>query len=368
MRIALVIDRLDMGGGLVNLKRLVDSMPEIEFGIFSNGGGRRDFFDGIPNVSVVDGNSPKNIMRFRPDLIHVNHLKPLVRMVFYKILRRCPPIIFTVRGLQIKKYKFQVGALAKLKYLSRFLLERELLRKVDQVVAVSSDDKNFLESKYSLNRVSIIPNGIPVKPLAYENNRAEGRRRLSVAEDGLLFVTVGRFDFPKGYDILVDAVGLAKDRIGSSKFLLVGDGPQFDYVKNKIDMLSLSGLFTAVGEVSNSIPLMSIADCFILPSRWEGLPTVLLEAGLCKLPVIASDNSGNREVISDGVSGILFRNGDPSALGDSIVRFSEHAHELRALGDALFEKVVSRFTIGQMVAGYRELYSQKIESASRLCL
>ena len=114
LRVALVIDSFSMGGGIINLFRLVERLSDIEFGIFAKSGSCTSFFRELKNVIVFDkGYSPDYIVSFRPDVVHFNHLKPL--LAWYCRFRYSPlPVIFTARGLHVHKYEYQNGILPKI--------------------------------------------------------------------------------------------------------------------------------------------------------------------------------------------------------------------------------------------------------------
>ena len=104
--------------------------------------------------------------------------------------------------------------------------------------------------------------------------------------------------------------------------------------------------------------ILAFAFCamVVAPSRWEGLPFLLLEADVQSRPVIASDCPGNRDVIEDGVSGVLFPTGDVAALAALLTRPWSDA-ELASLGSALHVRVVSRFTLSEMCSRTFSLFA-----------
>lgn len=172
-----------------------------------------------------------------------------------------------------------------------------------------------------------------------------------------MFVTVARFDFQKGYDFLVRVMGrmkgfLRERRVG---FIFVGNGPEMKPVKHLAERLQVSRFVFFLGEIPNAPAVMKSGDAFLLPSRWEGLPIVLLECGLLRLPVIASDTYGNREIISSQ-NGVLFENLNESALENAIRKAVTGGYDFKKMTGRLYREVRSNYSLEQMISGVRQIY------------
>ena len=102
----------------------------------------------------------------------------------------------------------------------------------------------------------------------------------------------------------------------------------------------------------------------VAPSRWEGLPFLLLEADVQSRPVIASDCPGNHDVIEDGVSGVLFPTGAAAALAALLTRPWPDA-ELASLGSALHVRVVSRFTLSEMCSRTFSIFARLCSAGNK---
>ena len=179
-------------------------------------------------------------------------------------------------------------------------------------------------------------------------------------EDAFLFLTVARFDFPKGYDILVKAISLSKQELSNrkAKFVFVGTGSQFAQIKQLAFQCSVNDLILFTGEVAPVTPIMRACDAFILPSRWEGLPLTLLEAGYLRLPVIASDTYGNREIIRHKQTGLLFRNEDAAQLSQLIQKVLEGKFNLSTFANNLYFLIRSKYDLKQNLSLLKQLYQE----------
>lgn len=364
MHIHLVTDKFHLGGGLEHIFQLVRGLKDIKFRIFGEPGEREavEKFKTLENVEIVDkGYQPSIVLEKKADLVHFHHLRPL--MAFFKnpFYRYDIPIIFTAHGLHIHKYEFYHSRRARLNYFLRFHLEKRLLARMDKVIAVSREDKTFLEEKYGLTHVTYLTNGIDFSAAAAVAGTFTGkkawREKLGLPVDDFLFVTVARFHFQKGYDVLIKAIALAKEELRKrrGRFVLVGDGPEFEQMKQLSRKLGVFPFIIFLGARTDVYDILKAGDVFVLPSRWEGLPIVLLEAGFLKVPVIASDTYGNREIIKKD-NGILFRNLDSVALAGVTREVLENKYDLASYSENLYHEVLTDYNLEKMLAGLRKIY------------
>ncbi|EAU00067.1 glycosyltransferase family 4 protein [Campylobacter curvus] len=312
MKIALVIDKFVIGGGLEHIYQICKNMQDVEFGIFGKDGDGKDKFNNLLNVKIFNKGYDKNyVMSFGADIIHIHHLKPLLALYTINVKK-----IFTVHGIHLRKYDFIKGLKSKIFKFLRLNLEKYLYKKTELIVTVSNDDQEYLKRHYGINSY-VIYNGIDFSPMEnLINNKNISRRDLLLPFNQVLYLTVARFDFPKGYDILVGAIRELKylNEIQDKIFIFVGDGPLLDEIKNLVIKYDLNDYVYFMGNRNNVYEIMNACDCFVLPSRWEGFPISLIEAIGCNLPIIASDASGNRTIHNMEKSVVLFKNLDISDL------------------------------------------------------
>lgn len=174
------------------------------------------------------------------------------------------------------------------------------------------------------NRLVVIPNAIePAKP------PDPGLSRAAAIGDGLestwLWLSVGRLEHQKGHDIALQALANLWARGVDSHLLIAGTGSLKEELTLLRDELGLQEHVTFLGYRRDVGDLMHLADGFLLSSRWEGLPNVVMEACGAGLPVVATDVGGVREIIENRHSGLIVPADDPQALSDAM-------HELRTLG------------------------------------
>ena len=138
-------------------------------------------------------------------------------------------------------------------------------------------------------------------------------------------------------------------------FVFVGDGPEFEALKDLGRALKVNDHISFLGARTDVYDILGAADAFLLPSRWEGLPIVLLETGLLKVPVIASDTYGNREIIGK-TNGVLFKNLDHRALAEVIRKVLSGEYDLGACAENLYNEIHANYSLEKMLAGLKEIY------------
>lgn len=150
----------------------------------------------------------------------------------------------------------------------------------------------------------VIPIGINMEPYVAEN-RQKARHRFGVVDDTKIIVFVGRLDWQKGLDIMLHAV--SQLRIVNSRFKvwIIGDGPLRSTLEAQIDQTGLSKIVQLWGNQDDIASFLFASDIFVLPSRYEAMPSSILEAMAAGLPCIVTKVGDNDRVIGDGIGGIV---------------------------------------------------------------
>ncbi|MBN1939560.1 MAG: glycosyltransferase [Candidatus Aminicenantes bacterium] len=198
-------------------------------------------------------------------------------------------------------------------------------------------------------KVRVIPNGVPIARLA-------GTRAASGRAPVILFV--GRLEWMKGVDILLRA--LAGMRKTDVRLQVVGDGTLRQSLENLAAELGIGERTEFLGLRSEVGPLMDRADCLALPSRWEGLPMVVLEAMSRGLPVVASSVGGVPEIITQGVSGWLVPPEDSEAMAATLASVLTNPALRRQVGRNARERIRQDFSIERMAQKTVALYAEII--------
>jgi glycosyltransferase involved in cell wall biosynthesis len=203
------------------------------------------------------------------------------------------------------------------------------------------------------NRANIIPN-----PVVLPTRRKNTSGGLWV---GRSLIAIGRLMKQKGFDLLLQAFARLKDHHPEWTLTILGEGELRTELESLRDSLGLSGRVHLPGVVKNPYQVLMQADIFVMSSRFEGFPNALCEAMACGVPVISTDcPSGPREIIRDGVDGILVPNEDVEALTAAMARLISDEVERRRLSSRTPE-VIERFNLEKIMCMWEDVVAQVIK-------
>jgi glycosyltransferase involved in cell wall biosynthesis len=234
-------------------------------------------------------------------------------------------------------------------------VEGFFLRRAARILAVSEGAKENCVRAYDLPRplVEVVHNGIEVDSLQrLAEERSGSVQRFD--EEALNVVFVGRINHRKGLDIFLRALHQATEAVPHLKGWVVGTGDVETY-RQLADDLGVRERVEFLGEKENPFPEMKQADLFVLPSRSEGFPNVLLEAMALGRPVLAADcETGPREIL-DGTNGRLFPVEDAGALARHIEDLARDEDARRELGTRARETVREDFRLETQLSKMEDL-------------
>jgi len=181
-----------------------------------------------------------------------------------------------------------------------------------------------------------------------------------------LWLSVGRLERQKGHEVTIRAVAMLKERGVDSHLAIAGNGSLEKELQALREELHLEKNVTFLGYRNDVRDLMAVANGFVLASRWEGLPNVVMEACAAGLPVVATDVGGVREILEDGVTGVVVAPDDVGAMADGMA-------SLVGLGTADIEKmadkarayVKAKFASDAVMAAWESLFTGVIERFHR---
>lgn len=231
------------------------------------------------------------------------------------------------------------------------LRSRALLRRAAGVVCLWSGSAHALCELHGLDprRLHVIPNAVPAERItcADRERRARARQELGLAPGRTVTTYLGSFTPEKDVASAVLAVAMLE----GVELLLAGAGP----LEPELRALAASHLGERarfLGSVPNPSSVLAASDVLVLPSRTEGMPGVLIEAGLSGIPAVATDVGGVSEIVVDGVTGHLVPAGEPAALRDGIVRALARRD---ALGRAARARCQAMFTMEDVGARWMDV-------------
>jgi glycosyltransferase involved in cell wall biosynthesis len=185
----------------------------------------------------------------------------------------------------------------------RSFVTRHVYRQPDRVLAISHGVADGLVRDFLVprDRLCVIHNPVDVSHVSHLAQDADG-----ACPPARFIVACGRLHRQKGFDLLLQA--FARLGLADLALVLLGEGTERSHLESMARELGIASQVVMPGFVANPWQWMARAALFVLPSRWEGFGSVLVEAMACGTPVVAADcEYGPREILSDGVTGLLAR-------------------------------------------------------------
>jgi glycosyltransferase involved in cell wall biosynthesis len=264
---------------------------------------------------------------------------------------------------------------------SRGILLRFVAWKAHLILANSNATKTMLQRKFHIShgKIRVLHNGI--------NTKIKCSKKKSTCNQSPIFRVgfIGRLDTPKGAHVLIDAMQYMTDC--KIELIIAGEGILKSALEKQAHNLENVSF---IGRVENPYSFLSGLDLLVVPSIREPLGNVCLEAGLCKLPVLAANIDGIPEIIENKVSGelitptqvitlkvlnkavplpefvvdpltqalLLPKQIDPQILGNKIITLSNSHVLLQKYGDQLYNKVIGYFNMDRYTSELYDIYSE----------
>ncbi len=284
----------------------------------------------------------------RPDVLHLNSPKAAGLGAFSGRMLGVKKIVYTVHGWTFNEDRplWQKSEIVLFSWLTMLFC--------DTVILLSDrEQKQTLRFPFVRKKISVIPLGIQVPNFL---SRKEAREKLSIPLDAVVIGSIGELTMNKNYLDLIIATTYLPPK---NQFILVviGDGEQRAEITNEIKKNELSGYSLFIGFKDDASQYLKAFDVFVLPSIKEGLPYVLLEAGLASLPVIATLVGGVPEIIENAETGILIEPRSSKRLAEAIkYLLITHPKEGQVNGNLLRTFVIKKFSFEKMVTETNNLY------------
>jgi len=239
---------------------------------------------------------------------------------------------------------------------TRLWLDRVTSDRVDHYVCVSQDVAEFSRREGGLpaDRISVIPNGVDVERFAQATpiDLAE----LGVAAGRRAIVCVGRLDEQKRSSWLVVHAPSLFERLPQHDLVFVGDGPQRRIIYDLSKQLGVADRVHLVGRRDDIPRVLRACDLLILPSAWEGMPNVVLEAMAAGLPVVATQVEGVRELLGPRADEQVIAVGDWRTLISRAFALLGDSPSAGDVGAENQRRAREFFSLSAMFDAYAELY------------
>ena len=274
----------------------------------------------------------------------------LTRLAARTSRRHGTRVIYIAHG-----FHFYKGA-PKKNWLLYYPLEREMARLCDVVVTINEEDFRFA-SRHFPGKVARL-HGVGVREDRYhpapKAEQIEMRRKEGLTEEDFVVICTGELNENKNQKTLIAAAALLKERLPTLRLLLAGNGPTEQALRDQIEANGLENVVKLLGYRTDLETVVPAVDVVASCSKREGLPLNIVEAMLCKKPVVASVNRGNAELVEDGKTGYLLAPEDAEGFAERIHRLSLDKRLAEDQGECGYQKAQA-YTVRAVCREYEKI-------------
>lgn len=284
----------------------------------------------------------------RPDVIHTHSVSAFLAIAPLVAFTKMPPWTHT----------FHFGNYPHIK--KSYLYGKRLLgRFATKLVAVSESQRQAVIDHLHAKKSSIVTifNGVKSNPyLGDMVMRNKIRTEFNYEEEDIILACIVVLTEQKGIPYLLESIDRIIDACPNVKLLIVGGGPLESELHAQAANLKHHKCVKFAGWRNDIPQLMTAIDIFVLPSLWEGLPMVLLEAMATALPVLVTDVADNLNVVGQGKAGYIVESANSDAIVDAAIKLVSDMDNTRAMGQIALERYQSLYTVDKMISAYENLY------------
>ncbi len=242
-------------------------------------------------------------------------------------------------------------------------VDRLTQNRVDRWVCVSRSVAEFSATQAGLppEKLVVIPNGIDLEK--YPARQPADLREFGIAPGRRVVTFVGRLETQKGVEWLIETAPRWLKPLPDCDLLLVGDGPLAGRLSQMTQTLGVADRVHFARWRADVPEILAASSLLVLPSVWEGMPNVVIEAMASRLPVVASAVEGVQELLGSEADGQTVRHGDSQVIIEKIVGILSNATLAAATGAANRRRAEGHFGISEMVRAYEELWDSLLNES-----
>lgn len=226
------------------------------------------------------------------------------------------------------------------KYFWAFLADWSTTFLVDHYFAVSETIRQFYIQRLLINpaRITTVPNGVATDVFKPAGPKTAKKSKIIIG-------TVAQLRKEKGIDVLLRAFAEALKSGAPLHLVIVGTGPEETPLKTLAEQLGIAEKTEFLGQRKDVPQLLQKFDIFVMPSAYEGMSNAILEAMATRLAVMASNTPENKELITNGINGMLFRPSDTKGLAATLHSLIKDSTTRRRLGEQALASAEKNFSL-----------------------
>ena len=229
-----------------------------------------------------------------------------------------------------------------------------------QVIAVSESVAATLQPMIPAEKISVVHNGIELEAIDAAAARGSSlREELGLPQDAVLATAIGRMNPDKGFDLFVEAAGKVLQKAPNAHFLLVGGEEVKTFesgIRQRVEELEIGRNFHFLGHRKDVPSILRQSDIFVLSSRREGHPYVMLEAMACKCAITACACAGVNETLTNGETGFTQEIGDIDGIAGTVLKLINDTGLRLGMANAARKQIEDNFQARQTAARLVDVY------------
>ncbi len=296
----------------------------------------------------------KLIRTIKPDIIQANGSDTLKYLVLAKKIN--PQIRIVYRNIsQISSWTNPGGLKRK--------INEWMFRQVEFVTSVGQEPLNDLIRTYHFpaNKTKVIKRGVPVLEFDSHQSRMMLSEEFSFTVTDPVLMHIGQFSPEKNHVFLVGCMEEIIKTNPAIRLIFIGEGNKEEEINSLIIKKNLSKNIFLAGYKNNVQEYLAGADLFLLGSTIEGLPGVIIEAAMQKVPAVAVNTGGVGEIVINGKTGLLLEKHDPAVFAQSVLNLLDHKQERERLGANAYAYATQNFGLEACRDNFLNLYQQLIK-------
>lgn len=296
----------------------------------------------------------------RPDVIHLNSSKigglgALAGRIYNLLNRKTKTlVVFTAHGWAFNEPR---GYLQKT--IIKFISWITILLSHKTITVSEFDYRQGVLMPFAKNKITVIHNGVSKIKLTEKRKAREilfKNTNTKIDDKAIIIGTISELHKNKGLKYAIGALADLPEKFTNVAFIIIGEGEERENLEATIKKNNLTKKVILCGYKDNASSLLKAFDVFILPSIKEGLPYVLLEAGMAGIPVISTDTGGIPEIIDDMETGILVQSKNPAEITKAIKYMLSNKTKTKKFGQKLRKKVEKEFSTSKMLTETIQTY------------
>ena len=389
MKVLILITKSNWGGAQRYVYDLATNLPKDSFDIEVMAGGNGIMIEKLIEAGIkANGDLPVGrdvnvwgdtkaffklisiLKEKKPDVLHINSSKIGGLGALAGRIVGIKNIVFTAHGWAFNEDRSFVSKLV-IKFLHWITIILS-----HKTISVSEALKSQMQNwPLIMNKVEVVHLGIKNEAVFSKVNARYELSKINPffdsaiknipPKDLFLVGSIGELHHIKGYEYALRGLKSLNEKIKLSNlnkkivYIIISEGEHRQKIESEINSLGLEKSVFLIGRVPLAYQYLKAFDLYLMPSISEGLPYVLLEAGLASLPIIATAVGGIPEIVDDMESGVLIQSRKPKEIQHAIEFYLNHKKMQKEYSLAIHEKIIKEFSMEKMISGTVAVYKPK---------